>query len=342
MAEGGTGMSGFAGGKRAAARIARFCMKALAFLALLLVVFLAAFGLIIRQASFRKTPYEHVFRSDPAILRSHVDFMCGKCPDRNYANPVNLNKAANYIEKTFSIYSRKVEKQSWEGTDNSLRNIIAGFGPEKGRTLVIGAHYDVYGDIKGADDNASGVAGLLELSRLFSQKAPEIPVQIVAYPNMEPPFFAGAQMGSVIHARSLIEKGVTTRGMISLDMIGYFSEKQRWPYLLINLIYPSRGDFIVIAGRWKDRGLSGDLKAGIRGAGGVRAVSYNGPVIIGVELSDHRSYWDNGCPAVLVTDTAFMRNENYHTARDVPELLDYDKMASVVDGVYNTAMSFKR
>lgn len=334
--------SGPSGGiSRRAARFLSGTLKYLLFSLLVLLLALLSAGALIRQASFRKTPYSQVFRSDPSILGSHVDYLSNQCPGRSYANPANLNKAANYIEKTFSIYTKKVGTQTWENTEHSLRNVFAEFGPEAGSALVVGSHYDVYGDTKGADDNASGVAGLLELARLFSQKPPSIPVKLVAYPNLEPPFFAGPNMGSFVHAKSLSRTGTVVRGMICLDMIGVFSERQQWPYFFIYLFYPRKGDFISIAGRWQDRGLSRDVKAGIRGAGGMPVVSYNGPVIIGVELSDHRSYWEAGFPAVLVTDTAFMRNPNYHTPRDTPDKLDYERMAKVVDGVFNTAISYE-
>ncbi len=320
--------------------IRKVMVLALFFLLLISACALAA-GLLLRQPSFRKIPYGQVFRSDPAILRSHVEFLSNQCQGRNCAHPVSLNNAANYIRETFSLYSAGVEEQTWEDTEHNLRNIIAKFGPDEGRVLIIGAHYDVYGDIKGADDNASGIAGLLELGRLFSKNPPSIPVHLVTYPNLEPPYFAGPNMGSTIHAKSLADSGVPMRGMISLNMIGYFSGRQKWPYFFIRLFYPAEGNFIAVGGRWKDRMLARDLKAGIRGAGGVDVISYSGPVIIGVDLSDHRSYWDHGCPGVILTDTAFMRNGNYHTLRDTPETLDYGKMARVVDGVFNTALSYR-
>lgn len=332
------GPSGDAKGRKA--RIALRISKCFIFSLLLLILVLFSAGAVIRQASFRSTPYRPVLRSDPEILRSHVDFLCNQCPGRNCANPASLLKAANYIEKTFSMYSGKVENQTLKPSDHYLRNVIAKFGPDRGRVLVLGAHYDVYGDIKGADDNASGVAGLLELSRLFSNRPPSVPVHLVAYPNLEPPYFAGPDMGSSIHAKSLADSGIPTRGMISLNMIGCFSGRQKWPYFFVRLFYPVDGDFIAIGGRWQDRMLSGDLKAGIKGAGGVKVVSYSGPVIIGTDLSDHRSYWVYGCPGVVLTDTAFMRNTDYHTTRDTPEKLDYVRMARVVDGVFNTAISY--
>jgi Zn-dependent M28 family amino/carboxypeptidase len=312
----------------------------LAAAALILAAVLAA-ALFVSQASFRKTPYSPAFRSDPGILKGHVDYLCTKIPPRNTDNMEGLNKAADYIGKTFSMYTKKTGIQEYQASERPCKNIIANFGPGSGELLVIGAHYDVYGDFKGADDNASGVAGLLELSRLFSLKPPRIPVALVAFSTEEPPYFGGSDMGSVVHAASLKEKNVVLKGMICMTMIGYYTEKQSLYYMFQRLLYPAKGNFVVIVGRWKDRHLATEVKAGIKGAGGVTPFSYNGPMVIGCDLSSHRSYWKNGYNAVLVTDTAFYRNPNYHTQRDTPETLDYLRMAAVVDGVFNTAVSYK-
>jgi hypothetical protein len=298
-------------------------------------------ALFVSQPSFRKTPYQPAFRSDPDILQSHVDYLCTKIPPRSINNMAGLNKAADYIGKTFSMYTKRTENQEYEASGSRCRNVVAHFGPGSGNLLVIGAHYDVYGDFKGADDNASGVAGLLELARLFSLKPPMIPVELVAFSTEEPPFFGGMDMGSVVHAGSLKDNNVTVKGMICMTMIGYYSDKQDLYYAFQKLLYPAKGNFIVIAGRWDDRDIAREGKAGIKGAGRVRVFSYSGPIVIGSDLSGHRNYWSKGYKAVLITDTAFYRNPNYHTQRDTPETLDYEKMAGVVDGVFNTAITYK-
>jgi Zn-dependent M28 family amino/carboxypeptidase len=155
---------------------------------------------------------------------------------------------------------------------------------------------------------------------------------LVAYTNEEPPFFGSDQMGSAVHAQSL--EGRAVRGMIWLEMIGYFAETQSWPNALFAWIYPNRGDFIGIAGGWSDRGLAREVKRAIAGAGRIDVVSFSGPRETS-DASDHRNYWSHGWPAVMITDTAFLRNPNYHTARDTADTLDYTRMARVVDGVLN-------
>ena len=125
--------------------------------------------------------------------------------------------------------------------------------------------------------------------------------------------------------------------MICLEMIGYFSEKQSWPNPLFAPIYPSRGDFIGVGGGWSDRALAREVKRAISAASDLPVVSFSGPRETS-DASDHRNYWSHGWPAVMVTDTAFLRNPNYHTARDTADTLDYQRMARVVDGVFNAAL----
>ncbi len=125
--------------------------------------------------------------------------------------------------------------------------------------------------------------------------------------------------------------------MICLEMIGYYTGAQSWPNGLFALLYPDAGDFIGVAGGWADRKLAKVLKRSIAGAGGVRAVSYSGFRETS-DASDHRNYWAHGWPAVMVTDTAYLRNPNYHTAADLAETLDYEKMARVVDGVFSATL----
>ena len=218
-------------------------------------------------------------------------------------------------------------------------NVIAEFGPAdtSQAVLVVGAHYDAFGEMgprPGADDNASGTAGLLELARLLGTRRPAAPVMLVAYTNEEPPFFGSDDMGSAVHAQSLARAHRNVKGMICLEMIGYYSPHQSWPAPLFSLLYPRTGDFIAVAGGWRDRNLARWLKRGIAGVGGVRVVSFTGPRETS-DASDQRNYWSNGWPAVMVTDTAFLRNPNYHTIGDTADTLDYRRMAAVVDGVFN-------
>ncbi|HEY0156251.1 MAG TPA: M28 family peptidase [Thermoanaerobaculia bacterium] len=287
-----------------------------------------AFAAAIRQPVLRGIPYSANDRSDPATLRAHVVALTSVPHGADH--PEGLNASAAYIERHFRAATNRVELQEFHARKRDYRNVLARFGPDAGPLLVVGAHYDAFSSLPGADDNASGTAGLLELARLLGRNPPPRPVVLVAYTNEEPPFFASEQMGSAVHANSV----ENVAGMICLEMIGYYTEKQPWPNNTFALLYPDRGDFIAVGGGWADRKLTRHVKRAIKGAGGIAVYSFTGPRQT-LDASDHRNYWSRGWPAVLVTDTAYLRNPNYHTARDTAGTLDYRKMARVVDGVFN-------
>ena len=150
-------------------------------------------------------------------------------------------------------------------------------------------------------------------------------------------------MGSWVHAAALRQAGVSVRAMVSLEMIGYFTDapdSQLFPHPVLALVYPSRGNFITVVGRLGDVALVRRTKSAMRGATDLPVVSINAPTAIpGVDFSDHRSYWAHGYPAVMITDTAFYRNRHYHSPGDTPETLDYGRMAKVVRGVYEAVLS---
>ena len=294
---------------------------------------------VIRQPVLTKIPFDGNRRSSPDALRTHVMFLTQDVSPRGARNPENLDRAAEYIADAFRRSGGRVEMQAFDARRRTYRNVIVHFGPDHGATLVVGAHYDAFcetGDLPGADDNASGTAGLLELARLLGHHPPRVPVALVAYSTEEPPFFGSDQMGSAVHAESIAKQSVA--GMICLEMIGYYSEKQAWPNRLFELLYPSRGDFIAVGGGWKDRTLVRHVKRAMLGAGGIDVESFTGPRET-LDASDQRNYWNRGIPAVLVTDTAFLRNPHYHTSRDTFDTLDYGKMARVVDGVFNAVVT---
>ncbi|HEY6125844.1 MAG TPA: M28 family peptidase, partial [Steroidobacteraceae bacterium] len=231
-----------------------------------------------------------------------------------------------------------------EADGKQFRNLIARFGPREGPLIVIGAHYDSCGDTPGADDNASGVAGLLELARLLALQPPKHSVELVAYTLEEPPYFRTESMGSFVHARSLAQAKREVRLMLSLEMIGFFRDgpdTQDYPLAPLGLLYPDRGDFIAIVASFGDFRATRRVKALFRGASDLPAVSINSPRSVqGVDFSDHASYWHFEMPAMMITDTAFMRNPNYHQAGDTPDTLDYVRMAKVVRAVHAVAMEF--
>ncbi|HEV7671773.1 MAG TPA: M28 family peptidase [Thermoanaerobaculia bacterium] len=278
--------------------------------------------------------------ADSRRLRADVEVLARDLIPRDVAHPQNLDRAATYIGHQFELAGLAPEYERYEARGGKYANVVAKIG--SGMTpFVIGAHYDSFGEFganPGADDNASGVAGLLELARLIAGR--EIPggLELVAFSTEEPPFFGSRQMGSAVHAERMLASGRRPWGMVSLEMIGFFSQRQPWPSALLSALYPTRGDFVMLAGRRSDRALIRALKPGFLGASAVPIVSYAGPYIGGLDASDHVSFWDRGLSAVVLTDTSFLRNPHYHDALDTPASLDYESMAGVVDGLANAML----
>jgi Zn-dependent M28 family amino/carboxypeptidase len=290
---------------------------------------------------------------DPARLLAHVKHLSIDLYPRSFDHDRKLEAAAQYVFDEFKAAGASVSVQEMTVQEGRYKNIIARFGPQSGPLLVIGAHYDSHADANveitdprgysldthtpGADDNASGVAGLLELARLLAREPQSQAVELVAYTLEEPPHFR-THMGSAWHARSLSAAKRNVRLMLSLEMIGYFSdepESQRYPMPILDHIYPDRGNFIALVGRIGDFAQMREAKALMTGATDLPVYSINAPTLLpGVDFSDHRSYWAEGYPALMLTDTAFYRNPHYHRAGDTFEKLDYERMAKVVQSVY--------
>lgn len=273
----------------------------------------------------------------PQHLRSHVETLSITFHPRNFQNPANLEKTAAYIRAHFQRAGGRVSDQLVETQRGRYRNITAVFGAGKGRKYVIGAHYDSHDETPGADDNASGVAGLLELATLLGRHGSDREIELVAWTLEEPPFFAGEEMGSFIHAAALKKSGQAIEGAISLEMIGYFSDtwgSQEYPLPGMQFIYSPRGNFIAVVGRRADSELIKHLKQGMQGRTELPVYSMSAPEDMpGIGLSDQLNYWKHGFTAVMITDTAFERNQEYH-ANDTADRLDYRRMGQVVVALY--------
>ncbi|WP_339138753.1 MAG: M28 family peptidase [Candidatus Electrothrix sp. GW3-4] len=316
-------------------------LAALAFCFLLLCI---SAIVTIRQPTSKENPFPSDLRADPDRLRWHVEYLAEELAPRNHNHPKKLAATVRYITTGLSVPGTQVSLQSYRAENAASGqqeqvNIIARFGSREGPVVIIGAHYDAFGDFPGADDNASGIAGLLELARLLSRREITGNIELVAYGTEEDPFFGTEQMGSAVHAQRLAEQGRTVKAMLCLEMIGYFVEQQEYNSWVLRLIYPQNGLYAAVVGRWQDRHLAKTVKRCFDGASDLPTVSYSGPVLFGADLSDHRNYWQHGYPAVMITDTAFLRNHNYHAAGDTPDTLDYQRMAKVVDGVLSTALT---
>jgi Zn-dependent M28 family amino/carboxypeptidase len=278
--------------------------------------------------------------ADSRTLKEHVEYLCDFDRARSTSHPEYLDSAALYLEEQLSNYPLEVQRQEYEMPFGRVRNLIASFGPENGPRIIVGAHYDVAGEQPGADDNASGVAGLLELARLLSEHPGRLSkrIDLVAYTLEEPPYFGTEQMGSYIHAKSLNDQKAEIELMISLEMIGCFSDEpgsQAYPIGLMKLFYPTKGNFIAVVSNLRSGRAAGRFAGMMKKKCNIPIKRLAAPTFVtGVDFSDHRNYWHFGYKAIMITDTAFLRNKNYHEKTDTPETLDYVKMAEVVNGVY--------
>ncbi len=307
----------------------------------------ALIGEITQPVIARATPVRPASGAfDVKRLEAHVRMLSDTLGPRDHRHLENLDRVATYIAGEFSQVGLHPSDQTYELEEKTYLNVRVLLGPKTPERIVIGAHYDSDGALPAADDNASGVAVLLELARAFAVSPPPIETELVAYTLEEESQFRGKLMGSAIHARSLKREGVQVKGMISLEMLGYFSNEpdtQKFPLGMLRLFYPTRGNFIAVIGKVGGEGIVRRVKAAMAGASELPVYSMNGPRSIpGIDFSDHASYWDEGYPAVMVTDTAFYRNANYHRASDRPETLDYGKMSQVGASVYAAAFALAK
>ena len=282
-------------------------------------------------------------------LYKDVEFLTELRPYRNYENLDSLAKVVDYLKREFNEMGLVPSLQPWIADGNEYNNVIASYNTEKSKRLIIGAHYDVCGDQPGADDNASAVAGLLETARMISENQPELDYRIdfVAYCLEEPPFFGGTQMGSYIHAQSLHEKKADVIGMICYEMIGYFSDKpnsQPYPNPILKTMYPTTANFIAVVAPSKLYNFASKIHKKMRKDSEIDvqlACLKNFDALDGLAgMSDQSSYWQFNYPAVMINDTAFVRNPNYHQQSDTIETLNFDMMRRVVDSTYNAVISF--
>lgn len=278
-------------------------------------------------------------------LLKHLNFLTEIRPFRNWTNLESLAVAAKYVEDEFKSYGLPTSRQNWNVGNFAYDNIIATYQPDPEnpieKKLIVGAHYDVYSNQPGADDNTSGVAGLLLLAKMVAEQKPDLPYQIefVSYCLEEPPNFGTKNMGSYVHAESLNKSNADVVGMICLDMIGYFSDEpnsQKYPVAELAQRFPTIGNYIAIIGHKDHSKFSGQVHQLMKDKGGIDLQLINFPSSDGLAgLSDHRNYWYFGYDAVMINDTAKYRNPNYHEPTDTVDTLDLEKMNAVVQCLLN-------
>jgi len=274
-----------------------------------------------------------------AYLRQIVTVLASEIGVRSYRDHERLTSTTDYISGQLASFGYHATSQTFNFRRHSYANLIAELRgssmPEK--ILVIGAHYDTVRTTPGADDNASGVAGLLGLARQLSRSQPAKTIRFVFFCLEEPPAYRTRNMGSFHYARSLKEKGDRVEGMICLEMIGYFCDRegcQHYPLPFMNVKFPRAGNYISMVGNLRSRSFTQKIAKDFRESTDLPVVTLNAPaIVIGIDFSDHWSFGKFGYRALMVTDTAFYRNPHYHAPSDLPETLDYERMAKVVEGL---------
>ena len=274
-------------------------------------------------------------------LRRHVERLAVGIGERHVRRPDALHAAEAYIHDTWTALGYDVCRQEYLAMGVPSANLEVTIpGCRDGSAIVLaGAHYDTVAGSPGADDNASGVAAVLELARLLHDARPARTIRLVAFVNEEAPFFYWGEMGSRVYARAARARGDDIRLMLSLEMLGCFSDargSQRYPPLFRHF-YPERGNFIALVSNLKSRAVLRNVTEAFVAHASVPCEHLASPSIVpGVSWSDHLSFWREGYPAVMVTDTAFYRYPHYHEPTDTPDRLDYARMAGVVAGLAKT------
>jgi len=268
-------------------------------------------------------------------LKAHVTAVASE--EHNVGRPEALERSARYIEATLAKLGYAVSRQEFETEGVKVRNLEVSRGSGT-RLVVIGAHYDSAQDAVGANDNGSGVAALIELARFLKtvQPAQGLEVRLVFYVNEELPWFGTDKMGSYVHSKGLASEGKEVVAMLSLETIGWYSENfdsQRYPFPF-SLFYPSKGNFIGFVANLRSRSLMHRVVGSFRHSVAFPSEGVAAPESIpGIGWSDQWAYWKFGWPALMVTDTAPFRYPHYHTLRDTPDKLGYERLARVVKGL---------
>lgn len=319
------------------------------FLLLFFVYFSIKQPLFINYKFSESSILSELSSSSEATLKNHVKFLSENDRTSKEGQKIIVNYILNELKEN-GIDDKNIEIQKYLVNEREYKNIIVHFKESARKRLsiskyIIGGHYDSHRGLPGADDNASAVAGLLEISRILNETKlyGGRDIDLVFYSTEEPPFFATENMGSFQHAKNTENVDL----VLILEMIGYFSEEensQSFPVPFLKYIYPTKGNFIAIVSNFenslKTRKVKSRFEAFLSKNQIIGVRSINAPSFIpGIDFSDHRNYWKFDIPAVMITDTAFYRNRNYHTKNDNYEKLDYQKMKEVVDATIAALLS---
>ncbi|MEN6488099.1 MAG: M28 family peptidase [Smithella sp.] len=313
---------------------------------ILLVVILFLGGFLLYSLLRVRTTASVYHQAGPTMrqtaLYQHVQHLSVHIGSRSIYEHEKLIKTEEYIYSTLEKMGYKPQRQKVPYKDRFYNNVIVTLSGKEApeETVLIGAHYDTVSGTPGADDNASGVAMLLESARILREFSPRRTIRLVFFALEEPPVFRSRYMGSAVYARQAKERGEKIVAMLCFEMLGYFSEEksaQTYPIPVMHLFYPDRPDFIGVVGNLDSRKLAKQVARYLKKHSSIPVETLvTVSAVPGVDFSDHKSFWDEGYPAVMITDTAFYRNPNYHSSTDTIDTLDFDRMKMLLKGLVET------
>ena len=276
-------------------------------------------------------------------IYAHLEKLTRSIGERSVYQPENILKTQNYIESVYRDIGLSVQTEPYRYRNLTVANVVAeiSFGINPDKRYLLGAHYDSVQGTVGADDNASAVAVQLETARQLSQlEVKNLSVKFVSFALEEPPVYGTRYMGSRVYAKQAKKEKVRLDGMICLEMVGYTCNTpgcQDYPFPLMYFGYPKKGNFIGVVGNLGSRAFTRSITEAFQNNVDLPVVKltvpFNGWMLPSVRLSDHASFWDQGYRAVMLTDSAFFRNPNYHLSSDTLETLDTAFMAELVESL---------
>lgn len=280
--------------------------------------------------------------AEPQNLTVYMEQLLGGGDFRNFKDVKELNRVSAWIREQMRLFGVPCQYQTYKVNDEAYRNVVCSLKGQSADKIIVGAHYDVFEDKPGADDNASGVAGVIETARILSaeKKALKNSIDFVFYTLNEAPFSGTEEMGSYVHAKSVEKQSKAIKSIYILENIGYYDVNlvQQYP-IGLKWIYPSHGNYIAAVGNLQSREMTAEFCKAMKSLNQLQCERLIAPSFVqAMDFSDHNNYWAFDLPAIVITDTGAYRNKNFHTDKDTIEQLDVQKMGQVVNGLVQTLL----
>lgn len=280
--------------------------------------------------------------AEPQNLTVYMEQLLGDGDYRNFKDVRELNRVSSWIREQMRLFGIPCQYQTYKVNDEAYRNVVCSLKGNSAEKIIVGAHYDVFEDKPGADDNASGVAGVIETARILSAEKSSLKntVDFVFYTLNEAPFSGTEDMGSYVHAKSIEKQNQAIKSIYILENIGYFDPNLMQEYPIgLKWIYPDHGNYIAAVGNLQSREITAGFCGAMKSLNQLQCERLIAPSFVqAMDFSDHNNYWTFDLPAIVITDTGIYRNKNYHTDKDTIENVDVGKMGQVVNGLVQTIL----